>query len=175
MRKRFDIWTWAGFFTAAVLGTLGHFAYDWSGKSLPVGAFCAVNESTWEHMKLLFFPVLLFTAVQLCLRWESGLLAARAVSTTAGLAAIPALFYTYSGVLGRTVDWVNILIFYAADAALFGLDSRLRRSGHFRAPWLQTAGALWLWLLAFLFVWWTFRPPHIGLFLDPVPGQYGIA
>ena len=39
MRKRFDIWTWAGFFTAAVLGTLGHFAYDWSGKSLPVGAF----------------------------------------------------------------------------------------------------------------------------------------
>ena len=47
MRKRFDIWTWAGFFTAAVLGTLGHFAYDWSGKSLPVGAFCAVNESTW--------------------------------------------------------------------------------------------------------------------------------
>lgn len=175
MRKRFDIWTWAGFFTAAVLGTLGHFAYDWNGKSLPVGAFCAVNESTWEHMKLLFFPVLLFTAVQLCLRWESGLLAARAVSTTAGLVAIPALFYTYSGVLGRTVDWVNILIFYAADAALFGLDSRLRRSGHFRAPWLQTAGALWLWLLAFLFVWWTFRPPHIGLFLDPVTSQYGIA
>ena len=77
--------------------------------------------------------------------------------------------------LGRTVDWVNILIFYVADAALFGLDSRLRRSGHFRAPWLQTAGALWLWLLAFLFVWWTFRPPHIGLFLDPVTGQYGIA
>lgn len=175
MRKRFDIWTWAGFFTGAVLGTLGHFAYDLSGKSLPVGAFCAVNESTWEHMKLLFFPVLLFTAAQLCLRWESGLLAARAVSTTAGLVAIPALFYTYSGVLGRTVDWVNILIFYAADAALFGLDSRLRRSGHFRAPWLQTAGALWLWLLAFLFVWWTFRPPHIGLFLDPVTGQYGIA
>ena len=58
MRKRFDIWIWAGFFMAAVLGTLGHFAYDWSGKSLPVGAFCAVNESTWEHMKLLFFPVL---------------------------------------------------------------------------------------------------------------------
>ena len=175
MRKRSDIWTWAGFFTGAVLGTLGHFAYDWSGKSLPVGAFCAVNESTWEHMKLLFFPVLLFTAVQLCLRWESGLLAARAVSTTAGLVAIPALFYTYSGVLGRTVDWVNILIFYVADAALFGLDSRLRRCGHFRAPWLQTAGALWLWLLAFLFVWWTFRPPYIGVFLDPVTGQYGIA
>ena len=175
MRKRSDIWTWAGFFTGAVLGTLGHFAYDWSGKSLPVGAFCAVNESTWEHMKLLFFPVLLFTAVQLCLRWESGLLAARAVSTTAGLVAIPALFYTYSGVLGRTVDWVNILIFYVADAALFGLDSRLRRCGHFRAPWLQTAGALWLWLLAFLFVWWTFPPPYKGLFLHPVTGQYGIA
>ena len=32
---------------------------------------------------------------------------------------------------------------------------------------------IWLWVLAFLFVWWTFRPPHIGIFLDPVTGNYG--
>ena len=63
MGKRLNFWPLAGFLTVSALGTLAHFAYEWSGKQLLAGAFCAVNESTWEHMKLLFFPALLFTAV----------------------------------------------------------------------------------------------------------------
>ena len=61
MGKRLNFWPLAGFLTVSALGTLAHFAYEWSGKQLLAGAFCAVNESTWEHMKLLFFPALLFT------------------------------------------------------------------------------------------------------------------
>ena len=41
---------------AIILGTLLHFTYKWSNKNMLVGAFSAVNESTWEHLKLLFFP-----------------------------------------------------------------------------------------------------------------------
>lgn len=55
MGKRLNFWPLAGFLTVSALGTLAHFAYEWSGKQLLAGAFCAVNESTWEHMKLLFF------------------------------------------------------------------------------------------------------------------------
>ena len=65
MGKRLNGWSLAGFLAVSVLGTLAHFCYEWSGEKLLVGAFCAVNESTWEHMKLLFFPALLFTMVQL--------------------------------------------------------------------------------------------------------------
>ena len=118
MGRRWRFWPLTGFLTAAVLGTLAHFAYRWSGGALLAGVFCAVNESVWEHMKLLFFPVFLFTAVQFCMGERDGLLAARAVSVTAGL--------------------------------------------------------VWLWGLAFLFVWWTFSPPHIALFRDPLTGLYGI-
>ena len=163
MGRRMGFRFWAGFLTVAVLGTLSHFVYEWSGSVL-AGAFCAVNESTWEHMKLLFFPTLLFTLTQLF--WpgdrERCFPAVRAVSVTVGLAAIPTLFYTYIGVLGRMVSWVNILIFYLADAGLFLLDGWLCRWGRLRRPWQQVAGLIWLWVLALLFVWWTFRPPHIG-------------
>jgi len=52
-----------------VLGTLAHFVYDWSGQNSFIGLLTPVNESTWEHMKLLFFPMLIIgTAVWLYLR-----------------------------------------------------------------------------------------------------------
>ena len=148
MGKRLNGWSLAGFLAVSVLGTLAHFCYEWSGEKLLVGAFCAVNESTWEHMKLLFFPALLFTMVQLAAAKErdGALPAARAVGVTAGLALIPTLYYTYTGVWRRQRLWKT---------------------------WQQAAGLIWLWVLAFLFVWWTFRPPHIGIFLDPVTGNYG--
>ena len=41
-----------------ILGTLLHFLYEWTGYNYLVGFISPVNESTWEHLKLLFFPVL---------------------------------------------------------------------------------------------------------------------
>ena len=61
MGRRWRFWPLTGFLTTAVLGTLAHFAYRWSDGALLAGVFCAVNESVWEHMKLLFFPVFLFS------------------------------------------------------------------------------------------------------------------
>ena len=47
----------------SVLGTLLHFTYDWFGNNPIIGVFSAVNESTWEHLKLLFFPTLIVTII----------------------------------------------------------------------------------------------------------------
>ena len=46
-----------------ILGTLLHFTYEWSGNNTFVAAFSAVNESTWEHLKLLFYPMFLTTII----------------------------------------------------------------------------------------------------------------
>lgn len=175
MRKRLFFWELAGFLVTGVLGTAFHFLYEWSGSGV-AAAFCAVNESTWEHMKILFFPLFLFSVVQVCAmgRDYPNFLAARAVSVLAGLSLIPLLFYTYSGVLGRTVDWVNIAIFYLADLGVFLLDGRLLRRGRFSQPWQQILGLAALWALAFVFVWCTFYPVPLALWRDPVTGGFGI-
>ena len=49
--------TIAGILCVSILGTLLHFTYRWSGRNPLIGLIAPVNESVWEHMKLLFFPM----------------------------------------------------------------------------------------------------------------------
>lgn len=177
MKRQLFFWEAGGFLFAGVLGVLLHFVYGWSGGSVAAGVFSAVNESTWEHMKLLFVPVFLYSIVQFCLMGRNypNLPAVRAASTLTGLALIPILFYTYTGVLGRNYSWVNIAIFFLADLAVFLLDFRLLRRGRLSSGWQQLLGLAVLWGLAFCFVWCTFRPVRLPLWRDPVTGVYGLS
>lgn len=43
-----------------IIGTLLHFVYEWSGNNFIVGLFAPVNESVWEHLKLILLPATLF-------------------------------------------------------------------------------------------------------------------
>ena len=52
-----------GYIAVAILGTLLHFVYEWSGSNMIVGLFSSTNESTWEHMKLAFYPMLIFSII----------------------------------------------------------------------------------------------------------------
>ena len=52
-----------GFLFVGILGTLFHFVYDWCRLARLIGLFVPVNESTWEHMKLLFIPMLIYIAI----------------------------------------------------------------------------------------------------------------
>ena len=176
MRKQLFWWELAGFVFTAAAGSLLHFVYEWSGGSTLAAAFSAVNESTWEHMKLLFFPMFLFSVAQVIAlgRQYPNVLAVRAVSTLAGLILIPVLFYTYTGVLGKNVMWVDVAIFILSALGAFALDWRLLRRGRWSSGWQQILGLLVLWGLAFLFVYCTFHPPALGLWQDPVTGGYGI-
>ena len=175
MGRRLFFWEAAGFLWTAAAGTLRHFAWDWSGGGAFAAAFSAVNESTWEHMKLLFVPLFLFTVVQVVVlgRTYPNLLAVRAVTVLLGLSLIPVLFYTYQGVLGFQITRANIAVFYLSALAAFVLDFRLLRQGRLASPWQQLAGLAVLWVLAFAFVWCTFRPPRLGLWRDPLTGGYG--
>lgn len=176
MRKKLLRWEWFGFLFVGAVGTLLHFVFDRTGEAPLAAAFSAVNESTWEHMKLLFVPFFLFTMVQFIFFAERlhDLLAVKAAALLAGLFTIPALFYTLNGAIGKTPSWVNITIFFLADALCYFLSYRLLVRGALRQGVLQLAGFVLLWLLAFAFVFFTFRPPHLPLWRDPTSTLYGL-
>ena len=176
MRKRLFFWELAGFLFTSAMGSLLHFVYAWSGGSLAAAVVSAVNESTWEHMKLLFVPMFLFSVVQACVLGKTypNFLAVRAVSIVTGLTLIPVLYYTYTGVWGQMRDWANIAVFFLAALGAFLLDFYLLRRNRLSAPWQQVLGLIVLWALAFCFVWCTFRPVRIALWRDPLTGTYGI-
>lgn len=169
-------WEIVGLFFTIAAGNLLHFVYDWSGESLIAAAVSGINESTWEHMKLLAVPWLVWTVVELAvLRDVPGLLSARAAGLLSGLALIPTLYYTYTGALGVNSSLVDILIFQLTVLAAFAVTWRMeKRSLLWGAVWQILAAAV-LVVIAVLFVWWTFDPPQVPLFVDPVTGLAGIA
>lgn len=156
-----------GFFFTAILGTLAHFFYEWSGSNILVSLFAPVNESTWEHMKLLFFPVLLWSLFIPGRLSEKtpALRPALLLGGIIGTLSIPVLFYTYSGILGYTVTWIDITIFFISTAIAFICTSRLKDSKFVQ----QKRTAIFIMTVLFIaaFFLFTFLPPDIGLFAEP--------
>ena len=64
MKKRLILLSIVGFVLSGLLGVLLHFLYGLSGDLRLVALFSAVNESTFEHMKILFFPLFLFAFIE---------------------------------------------------------------------------------------------------------------
>ena len=52
---------WIGFIVISIVGTLLHFLYEISGHNKVVAIFAAVNESTWEHIKIALTPTFLWS------------------------------------------------------------------------------------------------------------------
>ncbi len=176
MKRNISLWQAIGFGITVLGGTLLHFLYDLTGGSAFVAAISAVNESTWEHMKLFFIPAFIFSLVERRFFLHlKDFWCAKLMGITLGLALIPLLFYTYNGALGASPDWVNIGIFIFSSAAAFYFENRLFKNASLRCSAAYAAFALLLLLLlAALFVFFTFFPPELPLFQDPTNGSFGI-
>lgn len=173
-KRDLSLWQFAGFALTALGGTLLHFLYDWTSGNILIAPFSAVNESTWEHMKLLFFPLFIFALIQSrFFKNYENFWCVKLVGILTGLMLIPVLFYTYNGVLGKSPDWVNIAIFFISAAVAFLLETRLFKKNSLRCkrPWLAFAV---ICLIGVLFAVFTFAAPRIPLFQDPITGTYGI-
>ncbi len=175
MKKSLSFWQFAGFLFTAVAGVLLHFLYDWSNQSALVAPFSAVNESIWEHMKLLYFPMFFFALVERqfigdeyenywCTKLAGILLA---------LTLIPVLYYSYTGIFGVQIDWINIAIFFVAATTTYLFETCLLKKEGWKCP-SQLLALLVLCVIGYVFVVWTYLPPEIPLFQDPMSGKYGV-
>ena len=174
MRKNLSLWQFAGFSLCSLAGTVLHFLYEWTNENVLIAPFSAVNESTWEHMKLLYFPLLIFALIQSRFSKEYRYFwCVKYIGFTVGLTSIPVLFYTYNGVLGKSPDWINISIFFLATAATFLTEWALFRRKNNRCKGEPLFVSL-IFFLGLLFILFTFLPPHLPLFQDPLTKTYGI-
>ena len=174
MKQRSILWQAAGFALVTFGGTILHFLYDWTGGNILVSPFSGVNESTWEHMKLLFWPLFLFALVQrLFFKNHENYWCVKLAEILLGLILIPVLFYTYNGVFGKSPDWINIAIFYITALLVFLFEWLAFKEDRLQCkhPWPAFAT---ICLIGVLFVAFTFATPQIPLFQDPLTGTYGI-
>lgn len=168
MKSSLSFCQFAGFVFTSVMGTLLHFAYDLSNQNSIFALFSAINESVWEHMKLLFFPMLVFAWIESRSFVEEyeGFWCVKLIGIVSGLVLIPTMFYTYTGAFGVSKDFINIAIFFLAVAFTYILETRLLKQGEVPCRFPKAAVAILL-LIALAFVIFTFNPPQIPLFEEP--------
>ena len=174
MKKTIGLWQLMGFAVTSFLGTLLHFLYDWLGEAVWVAPFSGVNESTWEHMKLLFWPMFLYAVVQsFFFKNRQDFWCVKLKGILLGLSMIPIFFYTYNGVIGQSPDWINIAIFFVSAAIAYIYETRQFNKEATVCKNPKIAVAI-LGCITILFVIFTFATPALGIFKDPLTGGYGI-
>lgn len=173
-------WIALGVPLLCVTGCLMHFAYQWSGHSVVVGAFAPVNESVWEHLKLTFWPMLAWWCIGYRTLNKRGTGKVSAATWFASCAAaeltcplvIVTFYYTYTGAFGiesLILDIVS-LVLGVAVAQMLALHVFEHTKGAHGRLWCALAVLV---LLATAFTAFTFNAPHIPLFRDSQSGQYG--
>lgn len=149
-----------------ILGSLDHFLYEFSAQNPVTALIAPVNESVWEHMKLLFFPFLLFSLIEYCFRRPepAAFFGSRFAGVWTGMLSIIFLYYGYSGILGKSFVCVDILLFFVGVLITYSISFRLRKRFQNQEP-LNIF--LWWAFTVLLFFFFTCFPPEFPIFLSP--------
>lgn len=159
--------TLSGIIFVSVIGTLLHFVYDWSGQNFFVGLFAPINEATFEHMKLIWFPMLIFSIFMYYKISDEYpcILSISILSTIIATFLIPVLFYTYSGILGFNISFLDISTFYIS--VILGFIYLYKNT----ISCTSTVNKVYIIILATiitaLFMIFTYNPPNLGIFAEP--------
>ncbi len=150
-----------------ITGTLAHFVYGFSRENRLIGLFVPVNESVWEHMKLLFFPMLSFSVFTVAkLRNHNAcLIPSLCFGMLAGTFLIPVLYYFYTFFLGRSILFVDIAIFILSTVAAFFAAYKFTLSCCLK-PYTVFLCFL-VCALLICFILFTYNPPDASIFDDP--------
>jgi hypothetical protein len=158
-----------------IFGSLLHFTFDWFKNFWLVGIFSAVNESVWEHLKLAVIPAVVWLLIER--RFIKIDLPNFTFAKVKGIFLMPILiiviFYSYKALLGKNYLILDILTFVVAVLM-----------GQLVSFWIMfwppvkkiynSISVLLLILLVLSFVVFTFYPPRVFLFQDPISLGYGI-
>ncbi|MBQ6825854.1 MAG: hypothetical protein IJP34_04255 [Clostridia bacterium] len=157
------------FFTIGALGALGHFIYDWSGNIMLLGLIFPINESVWEHLKLVFFPSLLYFFIEYMLisKKAENYIPASISSIFKAMAFIVISFYTLNGIFGKVPDFINIVIYYVSIILMLCCRNKSIEYGKQYSSIMRLILYFLTVVFVALFFIFSFIPPNLNLFKDP--------
>ena len=165
--KGLKTYIFTGIIFVSILGTFLHFAYNFSGNNFLVGLFTPINESVWEHTKLIFFPMLLYGMLFNKKQKDSypDIYNATILGAITGVMVTIVAFYTYSGIIGYNIAFVDISIFYISVILAFFATYKATLSCKIgKYDILLTFLCV---LMIVLYILFTLCPPTIPLFVSP--------
>jgi hypothetical protein len=160
----------------SLFGSFLHFTFNLANRSWLVGAFSAVNESTWEHLKLAVIPAIIWAiAEKKIFKIKSdNFISAKTISIYLMPIIIVVGFYSYTAILGRNLLPIDIFLFIISVIIGQYVSYRLIIKPNFSKK-RDRACLMSLIIILFAFIVFTFFPPRFFLFRDPITQTYGIA
>ncbi|NHJ86972.1 MAG: hypothetical protein FK734_16035 [Asgard group archaeon] len=177
--KQIKIWHIVGAFVIFAVGALWHFMFEFLNYWEPIGWFFPVNESVWEHVKLMFWPALLYYAVEAIFMWKktNNFLLAKTTAFYFTPIANIMIFYTYTGITG----WESFIFDSVILFITIGIQQYISYKLVTHEPIGEKRKILWIVLLslaivllAVLLIVFTYKPIEIPLLQDSNSGLYGI-
>lgn len=158
-----------------VLGSVLHFAYDFTNKNKIIGLFTPINESIFEHSKLLLTPLTLFWIVLFFIEKSdinlNNYFFAMLVSVIVSIITMISFYYTYEGILGKNKEILNILDLLIS----LTVGQILANHIYVYSKGIPFDVSIALIISIFItFIYFTYKPLRIPLFLDKKNKTFGI-
>ena len=168
-------WELLGVVVILLTGSALHFLFAWSGYWKPIAWLAAVNESTWEHLKMAFWPGIGWALVGYGVFGKAvhNYWFGKALGLLCMPVIIVGVFYGYTALLGTHNFLFDIFLFLLAVSVGQFVSYRLYLAPELGVP-LQWLGILMVAGMLLAFVIFTYLPPHVFLFEHVATHEYGI-
>lgn len=163
------------FFNVFIISVISHFIYD-NIQSVLTSIFFPVNESIFEHMKLIITPILLFTIIEyLYDKYKkidtTNLLLANVISAILGIVFYLIIYLPIDSVIGyKMIVAIGLLII----AFIFTTLIAEKIKEKLKVKHSDLLAIIIIIVSYAIITYLTYAPPHIKLFLDITDNSYGI-
>ncbi|MBK5114539.1 MAG: hypothetical protein KGD59_13230 [Candidatus Heimdallarchaeota archaeon] len=180
-KKQIMIWHIVGWFVIFGLGAIWHFAFVWSGAWAPIGWLFAVNESVWEHLKIMYWPALIYYAIEGIFLYKktNNFVLAKAITVYLTPILSFSIFYFIYGAFGyENFILDTVILFFLTGLQQFVSYKLLTREiipaeKKYQQP-LFIGAIVDIAILAILLIVFTYAPIHIQLFEHSFASETGL-
>jgi len=176
MKTQIKHWERVGILFIIAFGASLHFVFEWTDYWRPAALIAAVNESTWEHFKIAFWPSMIWALIEyLFIRKEANNFA---IAKATGFLIMPlvtaVLFYGYNAITGQHYLIADIFIFIISAITGQIISMRLMLRDKIKVDWLKKMAIGFLILMTIAFSSLSYFPLKNFLFAHPENGEFGI-
>lgn len=162
-----------GIIIICLVGTVLHFTYELSHHNKLVAAFSAVNESTWEHIKICMTPTIIWSIYEIISYGFNGnFLFAKSLSLLTIILLIPLLFYSYTVFTKKSILFIDVICFYIT-VIISQLVFKNTINLNVNSIYIYLSIVL-LVIELILYLLLTFKPFENFIFKDPITNKYGL-
>ena len=153
-----------GLVFSMIIGTLGHFLYEWSYYNKFIGFWFSKGKSLWEHMKLGITPIILWTIFEFFTFNFTNLFFAKFLSIITFSVCLIVLYYGYKLITKKNILFLDILIFYISlwFSTIVSTDIMVKNLSTF----LNLIGLMGIIFIIFLYFKFDKNTPNWFIFKD---------